>query len=299
MEPRVTLEQWQALVAVVDAGGYANASEKLHKSQSSVTYAVQKLQSQLGVKAFVIAGRKAKLTPTGELLYRRARVLLEEAGNVEDAAKSLSAGWEAEIRLVAEALFPDWLLFKCLERFGAESPHTRIELVEAVMAGSTEPLLKGTADLAITNEIPPGFEGEALIRSPVILVAHPEHPLHKLGRPVTLRDLRAHRQILVRENDTLRATPPLIEATQRWTVSNLSSSITAVGMGMGYARLPEDKIRGELHSGSLKPLPTRGGTIERTLFLVYSDRDDLGPGTRRLAEIIRESSAAECSRPKP
>ena len=299
MEPRVTLEQWQALVAVVDAGGYAKASEKLHKSQSSVTYAVQKLQSQLGVKAFEIAGRKAKLTPTGELLYRRARVLLEEAGKVENAAKSLSAGWEAEIRLVAEALFPDWLLFKCLERFGLESPHTRIELVEAVMAGSTEPLLKGTADLAITNEIPPGFEGEALIRSPMILVAHPEHPLHKLGRPVTMHDLRAHRQILVRENDTLRATPPLIEATQRWTVSNLSSSITAVGMGMGYARLPEDKIRGELHSGSLKPLPTRGGTIERTLYLVYPDRDDLGPGTRRLAEIIRESSAAECSRAKP
>ena len=299
MEPRVTLEQWQALVAVVDAGGYAKASEKLHKSQSSVTYAVQKLQSQLGVKAFEIAGRKAKLTPTGEQLYRRARVLLEEAGNVENAAKSLSAGWEAEIRLVAEALFPGWLLFKCLERFGLESPHTRIELVEAVMAGSTEPLLKGTADLAITNEIPPGFEGEALIRSPMILVAHPEHPLHKLGRPVTLRDLRAHRQILVRENDTLRATPPLIEATQRWTVSNLSSSIVAVGMGMGYARFPEDKIRGELHSGSLKPLPTRGGTIERTLYLVYSDRDNLGPGTRRLAEIIRQDTASECSRAKP
>ena len=299
MEPRVTLEQWQALVAVVDAGGYAKASQALHKSQSSVTYAVQKLQSQLGVKAFEIAGRKAKLTPTGELLYRRARVLLEEAESAEQAAKSLSAGWEAEIRLVAEALFPSWLLFKCLERFGSESPHTRIELVEAVMAGSTEPLLKGTADLAITNEIPPGFEGEALIRSPMILVAHPEHPLHKLGRPVTLRDLRAHRQILVRESDTLRATRPLIEATQRWTVSNLSSSIMAVGMGMGYARLPEDKIRGELHAGSLKPLPTRSGTIERTLYLVYSDRDDLGPGTRRLAEIIRETTAEQCARAKP
>jgi DNA-binding transcriptional LysR family regulator len=299
MTPHVTLEQWQALVAVVDAGGYAKASAALHKSQSSVTYAVQKLQSQLGVKAFEISGRKAKLTPTGELLYRRARVLLEEAGYVENAAKSLSAGWEAEIRLVAEALFPGWLLFKCLERFGLESPHTRIEVIEAVMAGSTEPLLKGTADLAITNEIPPGFEGEALIRSPMILVAHPEHPLHKLGRPVTLRDLRAHRQILVRENDALRATRPMVEATQRWTVSNLSSSIMAVGMGMGYARLPEDKIRGELHSGSLKPLPTRSGTIERTLYLVYSDRDDLGPGTRRLAEIIRENTAAECARAKP
>ena len=44
--PRVTLDQWRALVAVVDAGGYAQAAEALHKSQSAVTYAVQKLESE-------------------------------------------------------------------------------------------------------------------------------------------------------------------------------------------------------------------------------------------------------------
>jgi DNA-binding transcriptional LysR family regulator len=49
--PRVTLEQWRCLVAVVDAGGYAQAALRLHKSQSSVTYAVQKLESLLGVEA--------------------------------------------------------------------------------------------------------------------------------------------------------------------------------------------------------------------------------------------------------
>ena len=300
MNPRVTLEQWQALVAVVDAGGYAKASEALHKSQSSVTYAVQKLQSQLGVKAFEITGRKAKLTPTGELLYRRARVLLDEAIGVEKAAKSMSAGWEAEIRIAVEVLYPSWLLFKCFERFNRESPHTRIELFEAVLAGSTEPLESGNAQLAITHRIPPGFEGEAIIRTPMILVAHPEHPLHALGRPVTLRDLRAHRQIVVRESDTRRATRPLIEAAQRWTVGNMSNSIMAAGMGMGYARLPEDQIRGELHAGSLKPLPVRGGgVIEATLYLIHADRDNAGPGVRRLAQIIREDTAAECARPKP
>ena len=41
--PRITLEQWRCLVAVVDEGGYAQAAEALNKSQSSVTYAVQKL----------------------------------------------------------------------------------------------------------------------------------------------------------------------------------------------------------------------------------------------------------------
>src|ERR687895_1666972 len=97
--PRVTLEQWEALVAVVDAGGYAQAAERLSKSQSSVSYLVQKLESLLGVKAFEIQGRKAVLTPTGQLLYRRARVLLEEAGGLESAARRVSAGWEPELRI--------------------------------------------------------------------------------------------------------------------------------------------------------------------------------------------------------
>jgi DNA-binding transcriptional LysR family regulator len=50
-------------MAVVDTGGYAQAAEALHKSQSSVTYAVQKLESVLGIKAFEIQGRTAILTP--------------------------------------------------------------------------------------------------------------------------------------------------------------------------------------------------------------------------------------------
>src|SRR5262245_3995738 len=160
--PRITLDQWRALIAVVDSGGYAQAAEALNKSQSAVTYAVQKLQSALGVKAFEIKGRKAVLTATGHLLYRRARTLLEDAGGLENAAGKLSAGWEAEIRVAMELVFPTWLMLKCLDRFGAESPHTRIELVESVLGGTQESLLKGEADLAIVNSIPAGFSGEQL-----------------------------------------------------------------------------------------------------------------------------------------
>src|SRR5690242_5652478 len=97
--PHISLEQWRALIAVVDAGGYAQAAEALHKSQSAVTYAVQKLEALLDVKAFEIKGRKAVLTPTGQLLYRRALSLLDEAAGLEKSARSLAAGWEPEIHL--------------------------------------------------------------------------------------------------------------------------------------------------------------------------------------------------------
>ena len=296
-EPRITLEQWQALVAVVDAGSYAKAAAALHKSQSTVTYAVQKLESMLGVKAFEIRGRRAVLTPTGELLQRRARVLLDEARTLEAASRRVSAGWEAELSVAADILFPYWLLLRCFDRFGVESPHTRIELIESVLAGTTEAVTSGRANLAISSRIPPGYVADPLVRLRAIPVAHPEHPLHKLGRPVTLRDLRAHRQLIVRESDALRATKPTLEAVQRWTVSHMSTSIVAAVQGFGYGWYPEEKIRPELAAGTLKPLRMReGGERFAEMYLVYADRENAGPGTLRLAEIIREVTSGECAR---
>jgi DNA-binding transcriptional LysR family regulator len=296
--PRVTLDQWRALVAVVDAGGYAQAAEALHKSQSAVTYAVQKLETQLGVKAFAIEGRKAVLTPTGALLYRRARALLDEAGSVERAARALSAGWEAQIRLAVEVVFPTWLLLKCLDRFSAESPNTRIEVIESVLGGTGEALLQGNADLAISPQVPPGFLGDPLMRLRAIPVAHPAHPLHTLKRKLTLRDLAAHRHLVVRDTGTRRdARAMSVEVSQRWTVSNMSTSIQAARMGFGFAWFPEDKIRDELAAGTLKPLPLReGGERFGDLYLVVADPDAAGPGTRRLVEILREAVASECTK---
>jgi DNA-binding transcriptional LysR family regulator len=295
--PRIGLEQWRTLIAVVDAGGYAQAAEALHKSQSAVTYAVQKLEAVLDVKAFEMQGRKAVLTPTGQLLYRRARALLDEAGGLEKAARSLAAGWEPEIRVAVEVLFPTWLILECLDRFGAEAPDTRIELIESVISGTQEALVSGFAMLAIAGRIPPGFSGDALIRLRLVPAASPQHSLHQLQRKLTLKDLRAHRQLVVRETGQTREARTLVEATQRWTVSYMSTSIIAARAGYGYAWLPEYKIRDELAAGTLRALPLReGGERFAELYLVYADRDAAGPGTLRLAEIIRESTSAECTK---
>ena len=293
----VTLEQWKALISVVDSGGYERAAEALHKSQSSVTYAVQKLQSQLGVKAFEVKGRKAVLTPTGEFLYRRARALVEEATATERAARRLSAGWEAEIGLAAEIAFPTWLLLQCLELFGKESPHTRIEVIESVLGGTSEALLQGQVQLAITGMIPQGFVGDLLMPVRFVPAAHPDHPLHLLGRPVTLRDMQAQRQLVIRESGSRRATKPRLEAAQRWTVSHMSTSIQAASKGYGYGWYPEYRMRDEIAAGTLKPLPMRdGGAGIAQLYLVFADRDAAGPGVLRLAAIMREMADAACRR---
>ncbi len=295
MTPHITLEQWRSLITVVNAGGYAQAAKVLYKSQSAVTYAVQKIETLLDVKAFEIQGRKAILTPTGQMLFRRALALVDEANNLERAAHMLSAGWEAEIQIAAEILFPSRLLLACLERFGQESPNTRIELLESVLGGTSDALLKGEANLVISPQVPPGFLGDPLMRIKLRAVAHAEHPLHQYDRELSYRDLRAFRHVVVRDSGAKRdRRTATVDVDQRWTVSQVATSIQAVCMGYGFAWLPEEHIREELRTGILKPLPLReGGSREVSLYLILANPDFAGPGIKRLAEIIKESVQSE------
>ena len=295
--PHISLEQWRALVAVVDEGGYASAAEALHKSQSAVTYAVQQIEKLLDVKAFELRGRKAVLTPTGQMLYSRAQVLLQEASDLERAANRTSAGWEAEIGLAVEIIFPTWLLLTSLDRFGKESPHTRIEVIESVIGGAPEALVARRVDLAVTPRVPPGFTGESLMRLGFVPAAHPAHLLFQLGRPLTRKDLRKHRQLVVRDTGQKRdKRGTILEADQRWTVGHMATSLQAARMGFGFAWYPEEKIREEIEAGQLKRLPLRdGGELYVEIYLVLADPEGAGPGVRRLAEILKEEVRRACA----
>jgi DNA-binding transcriptional LysR family regulator len=267
---RISLDQWRVLVAVVDAGGYAQAAELLHKSQSTLTYAVQKLESLLGVRVFAIEGRRAVLTPVGRVLYRRGKALTEQALSLERAAVSLAAGWEPELRLAVEA-------------------------IESVLGGTDEALLEGRADLVIGSAVPPGFLADPLMHVRFVAAAHPEHPLHTLGRALTLEDLGQFRHLVIRDTGRQRDRTPGWLNERRWTVSDKTTSIRAACMGLGYAWYPEEVIRDELVSGALKPLPlVEGSERWAMLYLIFADRDAAGPGTERVAQLIREAVRLRC-----
>jgi DNA-binding transcriptional LysR family regulator len=293
--PRITLDQWAALVAVVEHGGYARASDHLHRTQSTITYTIKKLEDLLGLKVFELQGRRAVLTPAGQVLYRRGKSLLDDATRLERSASGLAQGWEPEVRLAVDAIFPTWLLLRALDLFGREHPDVRIELIEAVLGGIEEALTEGRVDFIIGTLVPGGFIGDSLMQVRFVCAAAPSHALHHLGRPVEIEDLRAHRHLVVRDSSARRSRSGGWLNERRWTVSNKATSIRAACMGLGYAWYAEENIREELDTGLLSRLPlTAGADRFATLYLVYADREAAGPGTRRLVEIIREQVVATC-----
>ncbi len=80
MRLKTTLEQWQTLQAIEQAGSIQSAAVMLNKSHTTLIYSVKKLEDQLGIKLIEVKGRKGTgLTEHGQTILRRAQSMLEQA----------------------------------------------------------------------------------------------------------------------------------------------------------------------------------------------------------------------------
>jgi DNA-binding transcriptional LysR family regulator len=289
---RATLEQWRMFKAVLDYGGFNQAAQQVHKSQSSIHHAVQKLEDSLGVALLVVHGRKTVATPAGELLLRRATYLLDEAAKLEDVAGTLGAGVETSLHVAVDEAFPQTTLYQVLEQVSDEFPLLRIELKETILNGANELLEHGGAVIGISPLPFRNGLNEEICQETFIPVAAPAHPLHCAGQPLTFENLKSHRQIVVRDSAAdANSDSGWLGAEQRWTVSHLHSSINLVCQGLGFAWLPEQEIRQHLSTGSLKRLPLQIPQ-DRSLkfYLNYRDADSLGPAARSFMGHLRLQS---------
>jgi len=292
------LSQWSALQAVVDEGSFQKAASKLHRSQSSVSYAVQTLQDGLGVKLLEVQGRKAQLTEAGEALLRRSRSLTSMAQDIEQYAINLKQGWEAEVHLSFEAIYPFTDLMQIMAKFESQSRGTRVQLHETVLSGSSEVIIQKKVDLAITPMIPQGFLGHELGSMQLILVAHPLHPLvetgnqteNKIEGKVEEDELVQHLQIVIRDSGTGEHTKGgWLKAEKRWTVGHFATAVALLKGGTGFAWIPKNLIEEELKLGVLKPINlAHRASFELPFHLVVPNPSSLGPAAQLLLQIIQQ-----------
>jgi DNA-binding transcriptional LysR family regulator len=298
--PRVTLEQWRVLQSVVDKGGFAQAAEALHKSQSSVSYTVAKLQEQLGYPLLTIEGRKAKLTERGEVLLSRSRHLIKEAVELEALAHTLGQGWEPELELVVDQAFPTPALLRALKSFEPQSQGTKIQLREAVLSGGEEALRKGSPDLVLSAIVPKGYLADPIVEVEMVAVAAEGHSLHQEITPINNERLSRELQIVIRDSASESSVDSgWLGTDRRWTVSSVQSALEIVTSGIGFAWLPKADLEFSLQSGKLKRLKLISGS-ERNfhMYAIFGKGERTGPATRLLVELL-QTACASCPQHRP
>ncbi len=286
--PKSTMEQWRILQAVVDAGGYAQAADLLNKSQSSLNHAVAKLQSQLGVELLEVKGRKAFLTSAGEVMLRRSRLLTQQIEDLELLASNINVGWEPEIRIAVELVYPKQILYRALAKFHPISRGSRIQIIDTVITGSTEMIQEHKADLVIaaSPSVPKGYIGEPLTVIHMVPVVGKDHQLAQHPE-LDLSELSQYLQIVIRDTASKPKDVGWLRAEQRWTVNNFFEAVDILKNGIGFCWLPEHLIEELIQRGILVRLTIPQSSARVVpLALVTPKEETLGPGSRQVRELL-------------
>ncbi len=256
---KTTLEQWSLLEKVVELGSFARAAEETARSQSSVSYNLSLLQERLGVALLAPEGRRAVLTPAGELLLNQVKPLLKAFSYVETRAATLRNGVRTRLDLVVDNIFPRRRLFAILRQFQQMYPQTQVRLTE-VLENASSDIVNNEADvMVLTRRQDITGLGEWLMNIDFVAVAHRDHPLFALNTPLNDEMLRPWPLIHIADNQ-----PVASAAGESWTFSTIDAAIEAVMYQVGYGWLPEERIQTQLEQGVLKMLPLSHGTRRAT-----------------------------------
>jgi DNA-binding transcriptional LysR family regulator len=291
----LTLDQFQVFVAVAEEGSFSATARRMSRAQSAVTYAVQKLEEQLGLALFDRSAYRPALTEAGAALLPRAKRIMREVEAFSDQARGITEGLEPELAIVVDAMFPMPRIVDALRVFRERYPTVPTRIHVASMGSTPNLVLDGTCALGIALTF--AIEGTELKPQTIetvsmVAVAAPCHALSALKRPITADELQQHVQLVLtdpsgrtdkRDNGVL--------SRRNWRIGDLGAKHAMLLGGLGWGGMPFHMVEADIAAGRLCRIHpeewgyTRG-KVELSMCLVHRSDYLLGPAARWLSDWL-------------
>ncbi|VEH55349.1 LysR family transcriptional regulator [Providencia rustigianii] len=266
---KTTLDQWFTLQAIVDYGGFAQAAEALHKTQSSISYTINKLEQTLDTKIFVLEKRRAILTKQGEQLLELSREMTNKAISLETTAKFLNKNINNKIKIITDTLYKNDELIKRIGGLIKSKKNYDIELDKKLLTKSNIMALKDF-DLLITHHyiesLNPILLGE--VEAVLVIDSNNKLKLHQMDKVV--QELEYIPQIVLSSSfqDT-------IKSIQMVKVDSIETAITLVKNSVGYAWLPKNRINEAINDKSLIALENAFGKMSYKFYMYMNKNSSI------------------------
>lgn len=289
---KLSLDALQILDAIDRRGSFAAAGKALHKVPSTISYTVAKLEDDLGVQLFDRIGPRAEMTLAGRALLDEGRHLLRAARELELRVRRVASGWEAELTLAVDSMFPTWLLGPDIHAFREVAAQTRLRLIGEALSGTWEALLDRRADLLVgaAGEGPSGggYVVEPLGTVAFVFAVAPGHPLAACRSVLRREQLVEHCAIAVSDSARrlLPRTVGLLMGQETLSVPDMAGKLRLQRDGIGFGFLPEPCARAAAVRGELVILDVEEPKPEETFWLAWRTGED-GAALRWWRERMR------------
>jgi len=241
----MTLIQLRYLGAIVDAGlNISLAARQVHATQPGISKQLKQMEDELGFQLFVRRGKSLEgLTPAGEQVLERARVIIAEAANIRTLAANHRREAQGELRIATTHTQARFVLPSALAAVKARFPQVGLHLAPTGEREAVDRIEQDGADIAIVSAVERPATNDLVIplyRWRLVGLAPAGHPLAS-GEAPSLADLARHP--LVTYESALRPDSSFarafaaagLQARLAFTSrdSDLIKTFVASGMGVG------------------------------------------------------------------
>lgn len=292
----VTIKHLQTYLAVVEAGSFRKASERLHLSQPAVTLHVKQIELAVGVPLIDRTTRRMGITPAGNKLRARAEQALADLGSIVLELRDEAALRRGRISIGCVPTVAAHSLSKALGRFEKEYPGITIKIHDVVAEQIFNRLLEAQVDIGIGPR-PIGrteFDFQVVARDPYVVVLSRKHPwaARKSISIAALANTTDFLALLPGSNvrETLDAAMaslsqrlvPKYEVQHHYTLGGM------VEAGLGVTALPSMAFS-MLSQPMLRILPITKSPVVREIGILKVRGKKLSPAVMAFVEIFEEA----------
>jgi DNA-binding transcriptional LysR family regulator len=294
------VDRWTELelfVQVAETGSLSRAAEALDLSNAAASRHLQALEGRLGARLVERNTRRLYLTDTGQEFFSRAKTVLADLKDAEDAVNAATLNPTGTLRVTASLSFAMHHVAPLLREYTQRYPNVTVH-VEA--ANRYLDIIDNNIDVAIrTREFEPdsNITVRRLAQTRRILAASPRY-LAKHGRPKTLEELAQHKLLIythANNPNELRFTRDGQTTTlqvKSLLESNDGQILRAAALdGMGILVQPSYILYEDMVAGRLVPVLDDWDLPRLTINLAYPSRKHLSAKVRTFIDFMAEHFA--------
>ncbi|OMH25824.1 LysR substrate-binding domain-containing protein [Motiliproteus sp. MSK22-1] len=181
-QANLSSELLRTFVTVIEADGFIRAAEHLHKTQSTISQHIKRLEQETGTELFIASGRRRVLTPSGEILLGYAKRMLSLQDAALFAVKQTSI--EEAIRIGVSRDLSEGVLPQVLGRFSRTYPGVKLFVESASVTEIVKQYDRNEYDLTLTLEADPS-SGQIIATEQMVWLG-PENYEWSPNRPLPL-----------------------------------------------------------------------------------------------------------------
>ena len=287
------LASMKVFVAVVDAGSFAAAADRLDMSRAMASKYVLNLEDHLGTRLLNRTTRRLSVTESGSVFYERSAQIISDVTEAEQVAGHMSAVPRGTLKITMPQSYGQHRLGPVIADYVSQYPQVKLDIS---LSDRKADLIEEGFDLAIRIGTLPesGLIARKLGSTRIIVCASPDY-LKRRGTPQTPEDLASHSCLgytLSNSGDEWRLTRQDEEAAIRIAgpikADNGDMLRLAALSGAGLICQPHFIVSEDLQAGRLVQVLADYTSAEFGIYAIYPSRKHLSAKVRTFVDFLVE-----------